>query len=120
MANVIRLASGKHKKRIGPNEILFSAVDDLLHSNVKLARSVQELLASFAAVDTAVAGDSLDPHCRRYVDGVVKQDRQRLHAALREVLHATLEYTKGVEFRFRDGPKRLPGSGPAGAETARS
>jgi hypothetical protein len=39
---------------------------------------------------------------------------------LREVLHATLEYTKGVEFRFRDGPEHLPGYGPAAAETARS
>ena len=100
MANVIKLTSGKDNKRSEPNEILFSAIADLLHSNVNLARSVGELLASFVAVDTAVAGVAIDPRCRRYVDGVLEQDRQRLLAAMREALDATLEYTKGVECRF--------------------
>jgi hypothetical protein len=53
---------------------------------------------------------NMDPICRHYVDTVVEQDRERLLAAMSEVLDATLEYAKAIDSRLRSAPERLPGT----------
>ena len=77
MINVIEFASSKGKRRVEPEQALYSAIEDLLHSNANVARAVGELPARFVAVDASIAGVTLNPRCRDYVDGLVEQDRQR-------------------------------------------
>jgi hypothetical protein len=101
MPNVINLTSGKGKKRIEPDQAIASAVVDLLSSNVSLAGAIEELSARFVAIDTVIASGVPKGSGRRYIESVVKQDRQRLHAGMVEVLDAILEYAKGVEGRVR-------------------
>jgi hypothetical protein len=101
MDNIITFKSAKSKNEVKPDEALFSAIDDLLHSNANLACVVEELSARFLAVGAAVAGVAATAHRRRYIDSVVAQDRHWLFAAMLEVINASLEYTKGVEGRGR-------------------
>jgi hypothetical protein len=106
MANILTFKSGDQKKGpVAPEQMLLSAIKELLHSNQRVACAVGELPARFIEVDASVAGVNLDTNCRHYVDAVVEQDRGRLLAAMSEVLEATLEYAKAIEGRFRGGPE---------------
>ena len=59
MINVIEFASSKGKRRVEPEQALYSAIEDLLHSNANVARAVGELPARFVAVDASIAGVTL-------------------------------------------------------------
>lgn len=99
MVNVINFRPGGGKTP--PQQLLLSAINDLLQANENAARAAGELPARFIAVDACIADVTLHPGCRPYIDAVVEQDRRRLLAAMREVLDATLEYAKAIECRFR-------------------
>lgn len=105
MVNILTFKPGDEKKPVGPEQVLLSTIKELLHSSQRVACAVGELPARFIAVDASVAGIELDPNCRHYVDIVVEQDRERLLAAMSEVLNATLEYARAIESRFRSAPE---------------
>lgn len=105
MADILTFKPSDEKRHVSPEQVLLSAINELLHSNERAAKAVGELPARFIEIDASIATVNLEPNCRRYVDAVAEQDRTRLLAAMSEVLDATLEYAKAIESRFRNAPE---------------